>query len=155
MGQSQSRILNFLVFYLSLTDVPVHDGQFLLQGGDDQQLAAMLFGRGSEVFCGFLRVDTSCFFAVDIAPRHGLCVSGSRPSFSLPCAGYLFLRLLANFLQASAQALPFIVELQLIRHPVRHVGNVAFHQAFSVSQLLQAIQLLIQPENLMIERVDL
>ncbi|MNC64660.1 hypothetical protein D3C75_1148840 [compost metagenome] len=115
------------MFYLSLADVSVYDGQLLLQGGDDQEVAAMLFGGGSEVFRGILSVGASCFFALDVAPRYGLCVSGSRLSLSLPCAGNLFLCLLANFLQASAQALPFIAKLQLIRHPVRHVGNVALH----------------------------
>ncbi len=84
----------------------------------------MLFGRGSEVFRRFLSVCAGCFFAFDVAPGHCLCVSGSGPSLSLPCAGHLFLRLLANFLQASAQAVPFSVEFQFIRHPVRHVGNV-------------------------------
>ncbi|RMU72642.1 hypothetical protein ALP23_200038 [Pseudomonas syringae pv. apii] len=68
MSELQGDVFNFLVFYLGLTDVSVHDGQLLLQRSDDQLMTAVLLGGGSEVFCRFLSIAARCFFALNIPP---------------------------------------------------------------------------------------
>ncbi|MNG03624.1 hypothetical protein D3C84_867130 [compost metagenome] len=110
-GQQQGCSLDDKVFPLRLGNVLVDDGQLLLQRGNDEVLATIVFDGRRKVFRSLLRVCTGVLFALNIAPSHCLCVGGGCIGFGLPHLGQVFYRLPLDLLQTGAEALAFFVEL--------------------------------------------